>query len=251
MAIRPVGDVLVMETMLFADEVPVPERLEEMADSAEVKTTKRERDIAKQLVNSLAGDFDSDRYRDTYREQVLGLIERKAQGEEITAEAPAAPQTTAPDLMSALQASLDDLRSAVRPARAVSRPPQPKGPRKRNRQQKDQGSGGLAAPSTAAPERGRHDLDRPRQNFPPSRLADDLHLSECSASAAEEQLGITHDGALSQGRHIGMPDPHRGCRHHPRQAIRRSVRVHLGQRSHGSHRPPPRRDRRDRLSGPW
>src|ERR1700676_2716620 len=109
-AIRPVGDVLVMETMLFPDEVRVPERLEEMSDSAEVKTTKREIDIAKQLVESLAGDFEADRYRDTYREQVLRLIERKAQGEEITAEAPATPQTTAPDLMSALQASLDEVR---------------------------------------------------------------------------------------------------------------------------------------------
>jgi DNA end-binding protein Ku len=110
-AIRAVGAVLVMETMLFADEVRVPDRLEEMSDSTEVKTTKRELDVAKQLVDSLANDFDPDRYRDTYREQVLGLIERKAQGEEITAQAPkATPQTSAPDLMSALQASLDEVR---------------------------------------------------------------------------------------------------------------------------------------------
>jgi DNA end-binding protein Ku len=109
-AIRTVGEVLVMETMLFADEVRVPDRLEEMADTAEVKMTKRELDIAKQLVDSLASDFESDKYSDTYREQVLGLIERKAQGEEITPEPPAAPQTSAPDLMSALQASLEEVR---------------------------------------------------------------------------------------------------------------------------------------------
>jgi DNA end-binding protein Ku len=130
-AIRPVGDVLVMETMLFADEVRVPERLEEMADAAEVKTTKRERDIAKQLVNSLAGEFESDRYRDTYREQVLGLIERKAQGEEITAEAPAAPQTTAPDLMSALQASLADLRERGKAGTGSKSPKSAKGASKK------------------------------------------------------------------------------------------------------------------------
>ena len=110
-AIRPLGDVLMMETMLFSDEVRIPDRLEELSDVAEVKTTEREREIAKQLVDSLTGDFEAGRYRDSYREQVLGLIERKAQGEEITAQAPKdTPQTSAPDLMSALQASLDEVR---------------------------------------------------------------------------------------------------------------------------------------------
>ncbi|HEY2201816.1 MAG TPA: Ku protein [Solirubrobacteraceae bacterium] len=110
-AIRPVGDVLMMETMLFSDEVRIPDRLEELSDAAEVKTTEREREIAKQLVDSLTGDFEAGRYRDSYREQVLGLIERKAQGEEITAQTPKdKPQTSAPDLMSALQASLDEVR---------------------------------------------------------------------------------------------------------------------------------------------
>ena len=67
-AIRPMGDVLVMSTMLFADEVLPPDRLEELSDGAAAKTTKREVDIAKQLVGSLAGDFEPDKYRDAYRE---------------------------------------------------------------------------------------------------------------------------------------------------------------------------------------
>jgi DNA end-binding protein Ku len=111
-AVRPMGDVLGMATMLFADEVLSPERLDEVADAAEVKTTKRELDIAKQLVDSLAGDFKPDAFQDTYREQVLELIERKAQGKAIavqpTPEEVAAP---APDLMSALKASLDAVRA--------------------------------------------------------------------------------------------------------------------------------------------
>src|SRR5580693_5050117 len=53
-AIRPMGDVLGMATMLFADEVLPPDRLDEVTEAAEVKTTKRELDIAKQLVDSLA-----------------------------------------------------------------------------------------------------------------------------------------------------------------------------------------------------
>ena len=111
-AIRPMGDVLEMATMLFGDEILPPEQLGETAEVAEVKTTKRELDVAKQLVDSLAGDFNPDAYRDTYREEVLALIERKAQGEEIAVQ-PAAEEDTAPvpDLMSALKASLDAVRA--------------------------------------------------------------------------------------------------------------------------------------------
>jgi DNA end-binding protein Ku len=110
-AIRAVGDVLEMATMLFADEVSSPDRLDELPDPKEVKTTKREVDVAKQLIGSLAGDFQPDKYRDTYREDVLALIERKAQGKEIAVqpEAEEAPEP-APDLMSALKASLDAVR---------------------------------------------------------------------------------------------------------------------------------------------
>jgi DNA end-binding protein Ku len=110
-AIRPMGDVLEMATMLFADEVLPPERLEELPDPKEVKTTKREVDVAKQLIGSLAGDFEPGKYHDTYREDVLALIERKAEGKEIAVqpEAEEAPEP-APDLMSALKASLEAVR---------------------------------------------------------------------------------------------------------------------------------------------
>jgi DNA end-binding protein Ku len=111
-AIRPMGDVLAMATMIFADEVLPAERLDEVSEATEVKTTKRELDMAKQLVDSLAGDFEPEKYRDSYREQVLELIERKAQGEEIAVvPEPAELSAPAPDLMSALKASLDAVRA--------------------------------------------------------------------------------------------------------------------------------------------
>ncbi len=111
-ALRPMGDALGMATMIFADEILAPDRLDEIAEAAEVKTTKRELDIAKQLVDSLAGDFEPEKYSDTYREEVLALIERKAQGEEIAVQ-PAAEEVAAPapDLMSALKASLEAVRA--------------------------------------------------------------------------------------------------------------------------------------------
>lgn len=110
-AIRAMGDVLEMATMLFADEIASPDQLDELPDPKEVKTTKREVDIAKQLIDSLAGEFEPDKYRDTYREDVLALIERKAEGKEIAIQ-PEAEEVAAPtpDLMSALKASLDAVR---------------------------------------------------------------------------------------------------------------------------------------------
>jgi DNA end-binding protein Ku len=111
-ALRPMGDVLGMATMLFADEVVDPDRIDDLPDADDVKTTDKELTIAKQLVESLAGDFDLEKYRDTYREEVLSLIERKAAGEEIAVQ-PVAEEKPAevPDLMSALQASLDQVRT--------------------------------------------------------------------------------------------------------------------------------------------
>ena len=111
-ALRPIGDALGMATMIFADEILPPDRLDEIAEAHDVKTTKRELDIAKQLVDSLAGTFEPQKYSDTYREEVLALIERKAQGEEIAVQPAVEPAATpAPDLMSALKASLDAVRA--------------------------------------------------------------------------------------------------------------------------------------------
>ncbi len=112
-AVRPMGDVLGMATMLFSDEILPPERLDEVVQAAQVKTTRRELDIARQLIESLSGDFEPEKYTDSYREQVLALIERKAEGKEIAvAPAPEPVAEPVPDLMSALKASLDAVRAA-------------------------------------------------------------------------------------------------------------------------------------------
>jgi DNA end-binding protein Ku len=112
-AVRPMGTALGMATMLFPDEILPPERLDEIKEAAEVKTTKRELEIAAQLIESLAADFEPEKFRDTYRQQVLSLIERKAEGKEIAVQPPAEEVSApAPDLMSALKASLDAVRAA-------------------------------------------------------------------------------------------------------------------------------------------
>jgi DNA end-binding protein Ku len=124
-AIRPMGEVLGMATMIFADEVLPAERLDEVAEAEEVKTTKRELDIAKQLIGSLSGEFDPSHYTDTYRQEVLALIERKAEGKAIAVQPePEELATPAPDLMGALKASLEAVRA--REAEGEGKPSKPK-----------------------------------------------------------------------------------------------------------------------------
>jgi DNA end-binding protein Ku len=111
-ALRSYRGAITMETMLFPDEVTQPESIEELAAvDGEVKTTKRELDMAKQLIESLSGDFDPSGYRDEYRERVLDLIERKAAGETIKIEEPVAETKEVPDLMAALEASISASKS--------------------------------------------------------------------------------------------------------------------------------------------
>ena len=105
-AIRPSGDVLLMETMLFHDEVVPADDIEDLPEGKELKASDRELKMAQQLIDSLSSEFDPSRYHDEYREKVIELIERKASGEEIAVQ-PEAPQPArVPDLMAALEASL-------------------------------------------------------------------------------------------------------------------------------------------------
>ena len=110
-AIRPMDGVLTMATMRFADEVVSPDTLDVLfEDGSEPK--ERELEMAKQLIDSLASDFDPSRYHDEYREELLALIERKAKGEALVAPTAEAPEPTkAPDLMAALEESLAAVKS--------------------------------------------------------------------------------------------------------------------------------------------
>jgi DNA end-binding protein Ku len=105
-AIRPAGRGLMMETMLFADEVVPPDEIEELPDEAELKVSDRELKMARQLIESLSTHFEPEKYADEYREKVMDLIERKAQGEEIAVQPEAPKPARVPDLMAALEASL-------------------------------------------------------------------------------------------------------------------------------------------------
>ena len=105
-AIRASDGVLTLTTMRFHDEV-VPAGELDVIPEKKQKVAKREREMAEQLIDSLSTEFEPNQYRDEYREQLLALIEQKAEGKEIVApEAEAPKETKAPDLMAALEESI-------------------------------------------------------------------------------------------------------------------------------------------------
>src|SRR4051795_9783556 len=102
-AVRPLACVVGMATLNFHDEVVEPDELD--LPSPQKNPTKRELEMAGKLVNSLKAKFEPHKYKDSYREAVLEVIERKRKGEEIDISEPE-PKEETDDLAAALEASL-------------------------------------------------------------------------------------------------------------------------------------------------
>jgi DNA end-binding protein Ku len=92
--------------MLFGDEVVSPDSFDEIPEAGDLKASKREVQMASELIDSLASDFDPSKYRDEYRDRVLELIEAKAEGQEIAVQPEEEAPAEVPDLMAALEASI-------------------------------------------------------------------------------------------------------------------------------------------------
>ena len=114
-AIRPAGNALMLTTMRFANEIRPSEGLDVATD---VKIDPREKKLAAQLIDTLAGPWQPDKYHDTYTETLKGAIEQKLEGKEIQV-APAGKPPKVVDLMEALQQSLKEGRRP--PAKANGR----------------------------------------------------------------------------------------------------------------------------------
>jgi DNA end-binding protein Ku len=104
--LRVYENTIALETMLYADEIRSVEDLDVPGDIA---IGEKELKMAKSLVEMLTGDFEPEKYHDNYREALLELIERKAEGQEITRPAPAVGKVT--DLMEALRVSIEEART--------------------------------------------------------------------------------------------------------------------------------------------
>ena len=122
-AIRPDDDVLKLETMYFADEIRSPvKELPDLPGADEV--TDREVQMAGLLLESMAGDWNPEKYQDTHRLQLEAIIEAKRQGNEIVTGTEAQPAATkVVDLMEVLSASIDSVKAARKPAKKPAKKP--------------------------------------------------------------------------------------------------------------------------------
>lgn len=105
-AIRIKDGALVLNTMLFADEVNDESAIEGLTAAEQTEISDKELKMAEQLVESLAGEFKPEKYHDDYREKVLDLIKQKADGKEIVTQPEVQEAPKVVDIMDALEQSL-------------------------------------------------------------------------------------------------------------------------------------------------
>ncbi len=151
-ALRPMDGMMTMATMRFADEVVSPGELSEVLGEEVEAPKKKELDMAKALIDSLTSDFDAGQYRDEYREELLALIERKANGEALVSSDVEAPKPTkAPDLMAALEESL----AAVKAEESAAPKPTAKRPSSKSSSASPKSASPKSKPKPKSPSRSR------------------------------------------------------------------------------------------------
>jgi DNA end-binding protein Ku len=113
--LRPYEEVLLLETMYYADEIRQPESVD-----GKGRLQKAEVEMAKSLVENLSEPFDPEKYDDRYRKELLDLIKAKAKGKELP-EPEEAEEGEVIDLMAALRESVDQTKRKSKPKRTRKR----------------------------------------------------------------------------------------------------------------------------------
>jgi len=127
--IRPHGDSLALETLFFAEDVRSRNEIEDAVAETEVK--KPELDLARQVIESIAGDFDPEEFRNEYREDLRQMLEAKLAGQEIARPEPI-PETPVIDLMEALKQSVAETKQPAQKAAASSKPKRRRAPARKS-----------------------------------------------------------------------------------------------------------------------
>jgi DNA end-binding protein Ku len=116
--LRVKDDVIVLQTMMWPDEIRVPDF---NVETGEVKPAEVK--MANMLVETLAGDFDASEFEDDYADAVKALVKAKIEGGEVQrTEAPAKSSGEVVDLLAALQKSVADAKSARGESSGVESP---------------------------------------------------------------------------------------------------------------------------------
>ena len=105
--IRPQGNSLALETLFFAEDVRAKRDIEDAVAESDVKDA--ELDLARQVIESISGEFEPEEFRNEYRDELRQMLEAKLAGQEIAKPVPA-PETPVIDLMEALKASVAETK---------------------------------------------------------------------------------------------------------------------------------------------
>jgi DNA end-binding protein Ku len=117
--IRTLGESLALETLFFAEDIRSRTEIDEAVEDVDVK--EAELAMARQLVESLVGEFDPTEYENEYRNDLRAMLEAKLEGKEITRPEPV-PQAPVVDLMDALKQSVAQAQKKKAPAKAKKAP---------------------------------------------------------------------------------------------------------------------------------
>lgn len=112
--VRPSSKGLTLHTMFFSSEI----RAAEAIPTNKVELKDQEKKLAEQLIASLAGPFQPEKYHDDYQDNVRAMIDAKLKGKEVT-EVPTPHLAPVVDLMEALKKSLADKKAAPQPRKAA------------------------------------------------------------------------------------------------------------------------------------
>ena len=109
-ALDPFGDTLLLTTLHWPDEIRSTEELDLPAEEFDFKPA--ELAMARQLVESMTGDFDAGQYKDEYREALQQIIDAKVEGKEVVEVEEPEEGGKLIDLMAALEASVNAAKAA-------------------------------------------------------------------------------------------------------------------------------------------
>ena len=121
--IRSKGDALALETLFLSADVYSQAEIEEVVDETQVKDP--ELALARQVISSLAGDFDPSDLHSEYRGNLRAMLEAKLAGEELTLPEPASEDAPVVDLMEALRRSVEEAKGKSKGAPAKKKPARP------------------------------------------------------------------------------------------------------------------------------
>jgi DNA end-binding protein Ku len=118
--IRPKGDALALETLFLSEDVNSQAEIEEAVSENDVKDA--ELGLARQVIDSLVGDFEAEELTSDYRRDLKAMLEAKLAGEELVVEPEPEKETPVVDLMEALKRSVAEVeKKPAKRARAASK----------------------------------------------------------------------------------------------------------------------------------